>query len=221
MLYNLAEGIRFLALLLHPYMPESSGKVLEALAEGNRELDAFGAAARRPDGSSGSRRCSRSSTRFRAHEVRGPHLPRDGPVRLLLGRGRLRHLPDAADRDLRQRRPVRGRAASAPTAPPAIFFALFGGIIGLFVAGGHLLDARQAARAARPPQNAGVIVWFWTGLFWSLAVGCFLGVWGPEANPGPGGKEGGLIVGFMGLIMGAGGFLGVTLGKENRASRFR
>ncbi len=44
-LYNLAEGIRFLALLLHPYMPESSGKLLDALAEGNRELDAFGARA--------------------------------------------------------------------------------------------------------------------------------------------------------------------------------
>ena len=42
-LYNLAEGIRFLALLLHPYMPETSGRLLEALAEGNRELDAFGA----------------------------------------------------------------------------------------------------------------------------------------------------------------------------------
>jgi methionyl-tRNA synthetase len=42
-LYNLAEGIRVLALLLHPYMPESSGRLLEALAEGNRELDAFGA----------------------------------------------------------------------------------------------------------------------------------------------------------------------------------
>jgi methionyl-tRNA synthetase len=42
-LYNLAEGIRFLALLLHPYMPETSGRLLDALAEGNRELDAFGA----------------------------------------------------------------------------------------------------------------------------------------------------------------------------------
>jgi methionyl-tRNA synthetase len=42
-LYNLAEGIRFLALLLHPYMPETSGRLLEALSEGNRELDAFGA----------------------------------------------------------------------------------------------------------------------------------------------------------------------------------
>ncbi len=44
-LYNLAEGIRVLALTLHPYMPETSGKLLDALAEGNRELDAFGARA--------------------------------------------------------------------------------------------------------------------------------------------------------------------------------
>ena len=42
-LYSLAEGIRVLALVLLPYMPESSGRVLEALSEGNRELDAFGA----------------------------------------------------------------------------------------------------------------------------------------------------------------------------------
>jgi methionyl-tRNA synthetase len=42
-LYNLAEGIRVLAVLLLPYMPETSGRLLEALAEGNRELDAFGA----------------------------------------------------------------------------------------------------------------------------------------------------------------------------------
>jgi len=42
-LYNLAEGIRVLALLLLPYMPVTSGKLLEALAEGDRELTAFGA----------------------------------------------------------------------------------------------------------------------------------------------------------------------------------
>jgi methionyl-tRNA synthetase len=42
-LYNLAEGLRVLALVLHPYMPASSGRLLDALAEGNRELDAFGA----------------------------------------------------------------------------------------------------------------------------------------------------------------------------------
>jgi methionyl-tRNA synthetase len=42
-LYNLAEGLRVVALLLVPYMPETSGRLLEALAEGGRELDAFGA----------------------------------------------------------------------------------------------------------------------------------------------------------------------------------
>jgi methionyl-tRNA synthetase len=41
-LYSLAEGVRVLALLLLPYMPETSGKLLEALAEGDRELSAFG-----------------------------------------------------------------------------------------------------------------------------------------------------------------------------------
>jgi methionyl-tRNA synthetase len=46
-LYSLAEGIRFLALLLYPFMPETSGRVLEALAEGNRELTAYGS---RPGG---------------------------------------------------------------------------------------------------------------------------------------------------------------------------
>jgi methionyl-tRNA synthetase len=42
-LYNLAEGVRVLALALHPYVPETSGRLLDALSEGNRELDAFGA----------------------------------------------------------------------------------------------------------------------------------------------------------------------------------
>ena len=44
-LYNLAEGVRVLALLLLAYMPETSGRLLEALAEGDRELSAFGSRA--------------------------------------------------------------------------------------------------------------------------------------------------------------------------------
>jgi methionyl-tRNA synthetase len=41
-LYNLAEGIRVLALLLDPYMPETSSALLDGLAEPSRELAAFG-----------------------------------------------------------------------------------------------------------------------------------------------------------------------------------
>jgi methionyl-tRNA synthetase len=42
-LYNLVEGLRVMALLLCPYMPNTSGLLLDALAEERRELDAFGA----------------------------------------------------------------------------------------------------------------------------------------------------------------------------------
>ena len=55
-------------------------------------------------------------------------------------------------------------------------------ISALFVAAGHLHHPRHAAGRRRTPDNAGVIVWFWTGLFWALAVGCFLAVWGPDAE---------------------------------------
>jgi hypothetical protein len=92
--------------------------------------------------------------------------------------------------------------------PGALFLMFFA----LFVYGGR----GAPPDTGRKPANSGIIVWFWSGLFFSLAVGCFLGVWGPDANPGPGGKEGGLIVGFMGLLFGAGGLLTLSLGKGAR-----
>jgi methionyl-tRNA synthetase len=41
-LYNLAEGLRVTTLLLYPYMPETSGRLLDALAEHGRELTQIG-----------------------------------------------------------------------------------------------------------------------------------------------------------------------------------
>jgi methionyl-tRNA synthetase len=41
-LYNLAEGLRVITLLLHPYMPETSGRLLDALGEPSRELAELG-----------------------------------------------------------------------------------------------------------------------------------------------------------------------------------
>jgi len=48
-LYGLAEGLRVTTLLLHAYMPETTGRLLEALAEPGRELAEFGS---RPGGQS-------------------------------------------------------------------------------------------------------------------------------------------------------------------------
>jgi methionyl-tRNA synthetase len=41
-LYNLAEGLRTVTLLLHAYMPETTDRLLEALSEDGRELAPFG-----------------------------------------------------------------------------------------------------------------------------------------------------------------------------------
>jgi methionyl-tRNA synthetase len=41
-LYGLAEGLRVTTLLLHAYMPEATGKLLDALGEPGRELAEFG-----------------------------------------------------------------------------------------------------------------------------------------------------------------------------------
>jgi methionyl-tRNA synthetase len=41
-LYGLAEGLRVATLLLHAYMPEATGRLLEALGESGRELAEFG-----------------------------------------------------------------------------------------------------------------------------------------------------------------------------------
>lgn len=58
----------------------------------------------------------------------------------------------------------------------------------------------------------------WCGLFLGIAFACFWGVWGPNANPGPGGKEGGLIVGFLFVPMGLIPLIGAVMikGKELR-----
>jgi methionyl-tRNA synthetase len=41
-LYGLAEGLRVTTLLLHAYMPDTTGRLLDALAERRRRLDVFG-----------------------------------------------------------------------------------------------------------------------------------------------------------------------------------
>ncbi len=107
-------------------------------------------------------------------------------------------------------------ARECPAGIERVILSLVGAIFLLFVAGFIYGGRGKPPGSDREPNPGMVVLWFWTGLFWSLAVGCFLAVWGPEANPGPGGETGGLIVGFMGLIMGAGGVLFVRPGRSER-----
>jgi hypothetical protein len=85
-------------------------------------------------------------------------------------------------------------------------------LIGAAVYGGR----GRAPGSDRDPNGALGWVWVWTGIFWGIAAACFLGVWGPDANPGPGGKEGGLIVGFLFVPIGALGLLGLSFPRVGR-----
>ena len=109
-------------------------------------------------------------------------------------------------------------ARPCPDGTVALMWALTGGTLGLFVAAGIYLTRGKPPGGAPAPDNAGIVIWFWTGLFWALAAGCFLAVWGPDANPGPGGETGGLIVGFMGLLMGAGGLFALKFRRRRKRS---
>jgi hypothetical protein len=107
-------------------------------------------------------------------------------------------------------------ARQCPDGTEGVILSLTVAIPLYFVAAVIYATRGPAPGSNRPPNQGLTILWFWTGLFWSLAVGCFLGVWGPDANPGPGGEVGGLIVGFMGLIMGAGGLFFVPPGRGDK-----
>lgn len=101
-------------------------------------------------------------------------------------------------------------ARECPDGIEGLILAVVGGVFLLFVAGG-LYMARGRPPGSAEPNGGAVVIWFWTGLFWAIAAGSFLAIWGPGATPGPGGKTGGLIVGFMGVVMGAGGLLALDL----------
>ena len=86
----------------------------------------------------------------------------------------------------------------------------------MFVGAGLYGTRGRPPGSEKPERAALVITFFWTGIFWSIAIGCFFGVWGPEANAGPDGKLGGLIVGFLFVPMGALGLFGL---KETGGKR--
>lgn len=83
--------------------------------------------------------------------------------------------------------------------PVAIVTMLIG--VGLYAMRG------RAPGSDRDPRPGLGLVLMWSGIFFGIAFAAFWGVWGPDANPGPGGKLGGLIVGFLFVPMGIGGAL--------------
>ena len=71
-LYSLCEGVRVLALLLCAYMPETSGRLLDALGEARAQAGPFGSRGGGQSTRRSSRRCSRRSRRG---SLSGPTRP--------------------------------------------------------------------------------------------------------------------------------------------------
>jgi hypothetical protein len=95
--------------------------------------------------------------------------------------------------------------------------------IGVFVMLGAVFvyGSRGAPPGSDRPGDASVgLLVLWSGLFLGIGFACFWGVWGPDANPGPGGKLGGLIVGFLFVPMGAFPILAVLASKRRGKRRF-
>ena len=98
-------------------------------------------------------------------------------------------------------------ARVCPAGTERIGFAIPIAVLAMLIGAAIYAGRGTAPGSDRPPRPGLTIVLIWCGIFFGIAFACFWGVWGPDAEPGPGGKLGGLIVGFLFVPMGIGGAL--------------
>jgi hypothetical protein len=110
-------------------------------------------------------------------------------------------------------------ARPCPDGTGALGLMIPAAVILAFIGAGLYATRGKPPGSDNPPRAGLVITFFWTGIFWSIAVGCFFGVWGPEANAPPDAKVGGLIVGFLFVPMGAIGLFALKEGPGRRKKK--
>jgi Short C-terminal domain len=93
-------------------------------------------------------------------------------------------------------------ARECPDGIERLMLGIPGGLFAILIGGGIYSTRGRAPGSDRDPDVGRIAAIGWAGLFLGIAFACFWGVWGPDANPGPGAKTGGLIVGFTFVPMG-------------------
>jgi hypothetical protein len=93
-------------------------------------------------------------------------------------------------------------ARECPSGIERLMLAFFPGVIIMLIAAFFYAKRGAPPGSDKPGEGATALLVIWCGLFLGIAFACFWGVWGPDANPGPGGQTGGLIVGFLFVPMG-------------------
>jgi hypothetical protein len=110
-------------------------------------------------------------------------------------------------------------ARECPAGTERLIIAFFPAVLGL-IAGAVVYGGR-----GDPPGSEGggrrvnAIILLWVLIFCGLSFASFWGVWGPDANPGPGGELGGLIVAFLFAVMGLGAVPFVAPKRTSPAER--
>jgi hypothetical protein len=110
-------------------------------------------------------------------------------------------------------------ARECPAGTGRLVIAFFPAVLGL-IAGAVVYGGR-----GDPPGSEGggrrvnAIILLWILIFCGLSFASFWGVWGPDANPGPGGELGGLIVAFLFAVMGLGAVPFVAPKRSSPAER--
>jgi hypothetical protein len=106
-------------------------------------------------------------------------------------------------------------ARECPSGIERLALAFFPAVL-LMLVGAWVYSGRgKAPGSDREPWGSGLLI-LWVALFLGIAFACFWAVWGPDANPGPGGKLGGLIVGFLFVPMGLGGLVPMFFAWRDR-----
>jgi hypothetical protein len=111
-------------------------------------------------------------------------------------------------------------ARQCPSGTERLVIVFFPAIL-MMLGGAWIYSGRgKAPGSDREPWGSGLLI-LWVALFLGIAFACFWAVWGPDANPGPGAKTGGLIVGFLFVPMGLGALVPMFWAWRDRDSGTR
>ncbi|UJA21026.1 hypothetical protein HJD18_12940 [Thermoleophilia bacterium SCSIO 60948] len=110
-------------------------------------------------------------------------------------------------------------ARECPDGTAALGLAIPAGVISLLIGAGVWAGRGKPPGSDRPAQNSALVLWVWTGLFWTIGGVCLATILGPE-DPGPGGDLGAIIIIALFLPMGALGLLVFSPRADRAAAEY-